>query len=87
MLDDSGKNSTAGGKRIGRTLLRTYLLIGIVFPTLIIAFVGGWRLLIVLLATAHVPVLALRIIALVAVVSSVAAAFWLCRKIWRGRLT
>ena len=85
MTDASGSDSSTGTKSFGRTVLLTYLIVGIIFPTLVIAFLYGWKLLMMLLMAIHSPPIILQGVWLLAVLSSLVGSFLCCRKIWRGR--
>lgn len=84
MADAPGSDSTTGTKSFGRTALLTYLLVGVIFPTLLIAFLYGWKLLMMLLVAIHSPAIILRGVWVLAILSSMVGSFLCCRKIWRG---
>ena len=85
MTDAPGSDSTTGTNSFGRTALLTYLIVGIIFPTLFFALVYGWKLLLVLLVAIHMPAIILKGVWLLAVLSSLVGSFMCCRQIWRGR--
>ncbi len=70
-------------KGTGARILLAFLVVGIVFPTLIIAFLTAWRLLLRFSSVASVPDLVLRIASIVGLAGGVAAAAWCCWLIWR----
>ena len=80
-----GDSTTTGTKRFGMTVLLSYLVVVIIFQTLFFALLYGWKLLLMLLAAMHVPVLILKGIWLLAILGSLVGSFMLCRKVWRGR--
>jgi hypothetical protein len=85
MTDTPGSDSTTGTKRFGMTVLLSYLIVVIIFQALFFALLYGWKLLLMLLMVIHVPPIILKGIWLLAVLSSLAGSFTLCRKVWRGR--
>lgn len=85
MTDAPGSDSTTGTKSFGRTALLTYLLVGMIFPSLFFALFYGWKLLLMLLMVLHLPIILLKGVWLLAVLSSLVGSFVCCRKIWRDR--
>ena len=87
MTDISGSDSTTGTESLGRTGLLTYLIVVIIFPALFSVFLLGWSLWMRLLLAIHLPVILVKGVWLVGVLSSLVGSFLCCRKIWRGRPT
>ena len=62
-----------------------YLLVGIAFPALFIAFMYAWKLLVILLKKFSAPAIVCQVVLVLGGVASLAGAFWCCREIWRRR--
>jgi membrane associated rhomboid family serine protease len=62
-----------------------YLVIGILFPSLSIAFVYLWLVPMMLFKLLRLPPAIMWGAHIVGVVASLAAAFWCCREVWRRR--
>jgi hypothetical protein len=72
-------------KSMGGKILLTYLIVGIVFPTLLTVFLNVWKLPMMLLTALHAPLIIRQIVSVIGIVMSIGGAFWCCREIWRRR--